>query len=386
MENILEEIYKSGLKLLEPLTPEETYAIVGKEAKKLVQADDASIFLKQGKKLKRVYATSAVLYSFKQRKKGFVYQAYTSHKPLITKIEKMVKIHPQLEAAGMKSTMIIPLSYHKKSIGVLTVLSCKEKHFNNDKLKILSLFASMASMAIRKTQLYDETRKALKNRDLFISLAAHELRTPVATIFGYTQLLNTKSSGRNNTEAKWIKFLHAESYHLTLLIKELLEIERIKSGELQYVFRECSLKEIIYMAIQKIKLNYPDRKIIFEDLLNNPNDKIIGDFDKLLQVLNNLLENAAKFSSPDTQITIRLDSKPHNYVLRVIDQGKGISKKDLPKVFEGYYKKEDDTSKGMGLGLFLCKSIIEKHRGSIKIKSHPGKGTLVEVQLAKAKI
>lgn len=381
MDNILEKIYKAGLKFLEPLTLEETYRVVALEAKNLVKANSASVFLKQGNNLKRVYSTPPFMLSFKQRKRGFIYEAYKTRKPSITDINKLLKIHPELKTTGIKSSLVIPLSYQRQAVGVLTVLSYKTDYFDAEKVKILSLFASMASLAVRKTQLYERTKVALKNRELFIAMASHELRTPVTTIYGYTQLLSNKMKGRNNAEAKWIKSLHIESHHLSLLIKDLLEIERIKTGKLYFDFKECSLKEIIRMGVENFKFSYPGREIIFENLLGKKSDKVIADFDKLLQVIVNLLDNAAKFSPPNTKITIRLESEFHNLIIKIQDQGKGISKKDLPRIFEGFYKRNDDTTRGMGLGLFLSKSIINKHRGLIKIESLTNNGTAVEISL-----
>lgn len=386
MQTILKRIYKSSLNFLVPLTLEETYKQLETEFKKLVNADSVSIYIKHGNKLVRVHSSSKNLPTFKIRKKGFVYQVYKNRKSLILDMKKLRKIHPEFENSKIKSDVVIPLSYHNHTVGVLTIHSHKSNYFNYKSVRILNLFSSMASLAIRKAQLYNETKKALENRDLFISLAAHELRTPVTTIYGYAQLLYNRSKGKNHTEARWISSLHNESSHLIQLINDLLEAEYIKSGRLQYIFKECSLKKIIKITIEDLKFTYPGKKVIFEDLTENETDTVIGDFDKLLQAINNFLDNAAKFSQPDTPITIQLESKNDSQLLRIIDQGRGIPKQDLTKLFEGYSKKKDDHTKGIGLGLFLCKKIIDAHRGSIKIQSILNKGTIVEIRLPKIKI
>ncbi|MCL4365708.1 ATP-binding protein, partial [Patescibacteria group bacterium] len=365
MTQTLEEIYNAGLRFLEPLTFEKTYKIVAEEARRLVQADSVSIHLKQKNELKRVYASSPTLYAVKSRKRGFIYQTYKSHQPLTVCKKQVVEAHPELKTTKIQSWALIPLSYLNQAVGVLTIQSHEEKYFDDKKMKILNLFASMASLAIRKAQLYAEAQKALQNRDLFISMAAHELRTPVTTIYGYTQLLYNKLGKKKGLEARWIKALHHETHCLSALVKELLETAHIKSGKLHYTFQEYSFRKIVKTAVGNFKFNHPEQEVVFEDLLGKKKDMIIVDHDKLIQAIINILDNAVKFSPLHTKITIRLLVKSQNYTLQIIDQGKGISKEDLPNIFDVYYKSKDTSIPGMGLGLFLCKNIIEAHRGSI---------------------
>lgn len=386
MENILKDIYKAGLKFLVPLTAEETYKTIVHEGIKLVGAEYGSILLEREGHLERVYASLPFAYQTKIRKRGNTYRAFRTRKTIMASISKIEKAHPELKAFGIRWSVFIPLSYIGKAIGVLTVNSRRDEEFNRKSLEVLEHFGSMASLAIRKTQLHDETKKALETRDLFISVAAHELRTPVTTIHGYAQLLYQKTENKQNSEARWIGELHAESARLALLVNDLLEISRIKTGKLQYHYKECSLLELAERAVKNFQFNHPKREIIYVNDLGKLPDLIIGDFDKLLQVFSNLLDNAAKFSDLNDKITIILKAKLNNLIIQVIDHGKGISKRDLPKVFEGYYRGQNNGVEGMGLGLFLCKNIIEKHHGSIHLHSKVNKGTVVEVQLPRAKI
>lgn len=384
---ILEKIYQATLQFLVPLTPQETYAAIVREAIKLVGGDAGRIVLEEDGDFKVVYTSAPVAKLPKVvRKKGFVYTAFKNHKAFLLTVAQIAAVYPDIAKMGIQSAVLIPLSYRGKAIGVLAIESYRPGYFSTKELEILKVFGSMASLQIRNIQLYEETKKNLETRDLFISLAAHELRTPITTIFGYAQLLHNKIQGKDRPEFRWINALHAESYRLTLLVKDLLEINRIRTGKMQYLFRECPLKEAVKRAIDNFKFNYPDRVIIFEDELDRNEDLIVGDFDKLLQVLINLLDNAAKFSAPESKVQVILRPNQQNLVLQVKDQGTGITKKDLPKVFDGFYQGRGGAKEGMGLGLYLCKNIIEEHRGTIHMHSKLGKGTLVEVQLPKAKI
>lgn len=381
-ENVLEKIHKAGLKFLIPLTPEENYALVVKEAMKLVKADSGSILIMQEGELKRVYASSPNLYKIKSRKKGQMRMVFRTRKPMIFSSKEIAKVNPDIKKIKAKSHMIIPLYYRHQSLGVLTLNSLKDNYFTLQDINVLKLFGPIASLAIRKTELHDTTKKALAARDLFISMAAHEFRTPLTTIKGYIQLLHSKLSGADTSESRWIQELMWESYRLTILVNELLEVERIKTGQFHYTFKECSLKEIIGRALKDFRFTHPERSIILEDNLHGSNDYVIGDYDKLLQVIINLLENAAKFSPSGSEITISLRLKLKLLVILIKDKGQGIPKKELPEVFERFYKGTSNPDhKGLGLGLFISKSIITQHRGSIKIHSKLNIGTSVEIRL-----
>lgn len=385
MDDVLEKIYKAGLKFLDPLGSEETYKTIVDEAVKLVDADYGSIALLIDDDFQKVYSSSPDGVKSPVRKRAFAYQAVSEKRPLIVNTEDIGDAHPELRQNGIVSTIHIPLSYKNNSIGVLIVNSKKPQKFGGREMDILKLYGSMASLAIRKTQLYDETKKALEIRDLFISLAAHELRTPLTSVNGYVQLLNNKMVGKDTPESRWVEQLSWECLRLTNLASELLTLNRIKAGQLQFFWKECHLREIIDRALDSFSLIYPKRVVEFSDGIKGGLDVVIGDYDKLIQVVNNLLDNAVKFSAHNSNIKVSLNSKNKLLVLQVADSGQGISKKDLSRIFEGFYKGVDNQKSGIGLGLYLTKSIIKEHRGEIVIKSKEDKGTVVEVKLPLAK-
>ncbi len=382
METVLEKVHNSALKLLTPISVEETYKVIVDEAMDLVKADYGSIFLAKNDELERVYASDPILFSIKPRKRGYTYSVHRTGKPVILPSEQIEEIHPQFGKTKARSDIIVPLKNQNKSMGVLTIQSHQKKFFSRREIAILNLFIPLASLAIRKAQLYDEIKGALETRDLFISMAAHELRTPLTAVNGYVQLLHSKLSGGDNSESRWIEQLYSETRRLTNLVNELLEINRIKSGELNYFWKECRLKEIISRVQSGFKFSYPEREFIYEDKVDGQSDIIIGDYDKILQVLTNLVDNAVKFSPPHTPVTLSLKSKNHNFIVDIKDHGIGIPKEDLDKIFEGYFRgKNNKTMEGMGLGLYIVKDIIHRHHGDIEISSKVSKGTTFRITL-----
>ncbi len=381
---ILERINKASLKLLHPLSLQETYKAIVNEALKLVDAELGTIILEQDGQLKRVYFNNKVLESVQRRKRGYTYKAFTQQRAIVVGIKSYQKVFPVFKKLSIKSSIIIPFSYRGKSIGVMIVHSVKEKHFSSKELETLKVFGSMASLAIRKAQLSDEINKALETRDLFISMAAHEFRTPLTTINGYVQLLSKKFAGKKTQESDWIREMTWECYRLNLLISELLEINRIRTGKLVYNWSEHSLRQILKRSIINFKFGHNNRVVVYEEGSNIQLDYVIGDFDKLLQVFTNLLDNAAKFSPSDSKIILRLTYRYPLFKIAIQNEGH-IDKEDLPKIFNQFYK-GSEHKQGLGLGLFITKTIIERHKGTIDAKSSRGKKITITVKLPRAAV
>jgi signal transduction histidine kinase len=390
IETILQKINESALHFLAPLSLEETYQTIAKESVKLIDGIDSSILLAEPKtrNLHVVYSTTKKNQNFKMRRRGYAYTSYTKRRAFVITVEDFAPHHKEVLKEGIKSILFIPLYYQRKSMGTLCVRSKEESSFLSEEFDALKVFGSMASLAIRKAQLYNETAKALKIRDLFMSMAAHELKTPLTSINGYIQLLHSKMKDTGNREAGWVQQLQFESNRLTNLIDELMQTHSIKSGKLQFSWQECSIREILRQAIMTFQFSYPARLVFFDDeATDKVVDTIIGDFTKLRQAFDNLLDNAGKFSALESPIKVTLRFEEPFFVISIQDQGSGIASQDLPHIFDEFYKSsENSTLEGMGLGLFLVKSIVTQHHGKISVTSSPKKGTTMEVRLRKVEV
>lgn len=379
----IESIYKSSLKFLMPLTLVETYHTVVNEAIRLVGGFDGVVLLGKKGGFDNVYTSSSIVTNSKIRPRGFTYKSFKNKKTLVMDYKTLLKTHPELAQIGIKSAVFIPLTYKDESIGVLIIRSRKQNSFSEDKLGILKLFGSFASVAIRKSQLHQEARDALEVRDLFIAMASHELKTPITTIAGYTDLIKNKLDRGLKINPKWIHSMYRENRRLIYLINELLEINQIRQGELVYDFKEFNIVKVVETAISNFKIQYPHRKILFQDNMVNVNGSMIGDSSKILQVLENILINAEKFSEKASVIKVGLEVKNKYIYLIVRDNGVGIKKQNMKKVFEKYYKGNPNKKEGMGLGLYLVKEIVKKHKGIIKVKSKKNSGTEVSLLFPK---
>lgn len=383
MEQILEKINLAGISLLRASTPEETYKAVVQEAIDLVSAEYSSILLADNGELKRVYASDPFFNKLKLKKKGTIEQAFKKNKLIVNNITSSTKVDSVIRKKGIQSVILIPLVQGNEVCGVLTVMSLKKEHFSSSQVAALRVFGSMASFAIRKSQHYIEMRKALEIRDMFISMAAHELRTPLTSISGYIQLLYSKFANSDNPSKKWIVALHEENKRMMHLVKELLEVNRLKAGQMQFRWQECDLVTLIKKSIKSVQSKFTTRIINFNNNLKD-SSFIIGDSERLQQAFINVLDNALKYSNAKYPVEITLLCKNNSFFIQIKDHGKGIDKQDLPNIFAGHHKGESGEE-GFGLGLFFVENIIRQHKGSIGIKSELNKGTFVEFKLPKAR-
>jgi signal transduction histidine kinase len=385
MDSNLEKIYQSFLKLLEPVAPRRVYKIIVEEAASLVQAEYGSILLaRPDGGFERAYTNIPKRYRLlRSRKHGYVYRTFKKGWLQVLSKDELSAVHPEFRSRKIKSIILIPLSFNNISIGVLSLQSTKLRHFNQKRRNSLKLFGSAATLKIRNTQLLTETEKALASRDLFISMASHELRTPLTTVQGYAKLIGSRIKSGKPVQTRWVNMLDSEIERMSRITKELLDIDFIRKGRFQYDMDEFRLLTLVNRTKKSFMYSFPDRKLEVK-FTSKEDSKAYGDMDKLQQVLSNILSNAVKFSYLNTPISFKVEEEENNYAIEITNLGDGIQKKDTENIFENFYK-GDPKKPGMGLGLYIAKTIIDDHRGDIIVKSKPKDKTTFKVVIPQLK-
>lgn len=364
-----------------PLSTEETYVIIVQEAQKLADAKYGSIFIYKNKKLNRVYSSVPPEFQLEPRKRGYTFKSFSKREAFVVSTEIIRKFHPTFQDKKTKKMIFIPLSYEQDSLGVITLDSSHRKNFSSHDLKVLQLFGSLASTKIRNAMLVAELKASLETRDTFISMASHELKTPLTAISGYIQLIDRTLQNKKEVKTEWVKNLSLSSERMTRLIDELLHVNRIRMGKMTYQFKPIDLEKVIRQALKDFSVSYPNQIVKFKDLRQDTSALIWGDRNKLVQVVVNLLNNAAKFSEKNTAVQITLQNLNKKYQVTIEDRGLGIAAEDLGHLFEEFYKTKADTREGLGLGLFISKKILEAHKGKVILKSQLNQGTTVSFVL-----
>ncbi len=226
--------------------------------------------------------------------------------------------------------------------------------------------------------------KALEaERNKFISSVSHELKTPLTTIIGYIDLLQRRGTEDKNLTDKALDVTKSESKRLLRLVNDLLNINTYSRLDFDFIFTDVNMNDILEEAVQEMNIKGEgENKAIVYNSVDLP--VIIGDYDRLKQVILNVLDNALKYSHEQDVIKVTATYYDDILEISIRDYGEGIPENVRSKVFDAFYRVGDDRSRlsgGFGLGLSIVKHIIQKHNGDVEIESILGQGTLVTIRL-----
>ncbi|HEY4389022.1 MAG TPA: HAMP domain-containing sensor histidine kinase [Ktedonobacteraceae bacterium] len=226
-------------------------------------------------------------------------------------------------------------------------------------------------------------RDQLARKEQFTAMIAHELRGPLAPIINYAQMLARQATTSQNegtpdekkqqrrmaTIQRQTSIIVSQARRLTRLVNDLLDASRLTSGQFTLFRESCDLAQLIRDTVEQLRPVAPYHKFHIE----TPLDKVIGNWDsgRLQQVLGNLLDNAIKYSDEQTTITIRLTQTPDFVQVSVHNQGASIPSSDISQLFRPYVRLQATSDRrGSGLGLYIAKSIIEAHAGTLLLEPH----------------
>jgi len=277
--------------------------------------------------------------------------------------------------------------------------SAKTNSFTDEHIQLAEALATQAAFAIQNANLFDELYKAKEaaeaanaSKSSFVANVSHELRTPLTSILGFTKVIkrrfkdkllpqidlndrNNQRDVKNTTEE--LDIIISEGERLTTLINGVLDLAKIEAGKLEWNMEPLSISEVIDRALTSTSTLFDQKELNLIKEVENGLPDVIGDQDRLVQVMINLLSNAVKFTDQGS-VTCRAAQAEDEILISVIDTGSGIAKEEQTRVFEQFAQVADTlTGKpgGTGLGLPICKEIIEYHGGHIWIDSELGHGS-----------
>jgi PAS domain S-box-containing protein len=232
---------------------------------------------------------------------------------------------------------------------------------------------------------YSELQKIDEMKDSFLSTVSHELRTPLTSIKGFAEILLSYEEDRE-TQKEFLNIINEESERLTRLIDDLLDLARLESGRQEWVTDRIAITDIITQAVHAVHSLVTQKRLNIQTDLASDLPYYAGDKDRLIQVVTNLLSNAIKFTPEEGEIKVKAElvkdtqsKKPVEAIrVSVSDTGIGIEAKNQEAVFERFKQVGDtmtDKPKGTGLGLPICKEIVEYYKGRMWVESEPGKGS-----------
>ncbi len=292
----------------------------------------------------------------------------------------------ELAAAGFGALSSIPGSYaltaplrvNEETVGALLAFGEAEQ-FHVDAVSLASLFAAQVAAAVGNARLFEQVRELDRSKSEFLSIASHEVRTPLTVMKSSIDLLvSTTNFDKSSDQRQLIAFCQESVERLIRLVKDILDVSKIEAGVLSVQFLPTSLNELIEKCLFWVPQLPGGQGIAVDARLPKEPAMVFADPNRIQQVLENLISNALKYSKPGGRVAIELLAHEHEYEVVVADQGKGIEPENLERIFGKFYQVEEAATReqgGTGLGLAICRGIIEAHRGRLWAESTPGQGS-----------
>lgn len=296
-----------------------------------------------------------------------------------------------LRGLGLSSSVCVPLRTGSTVLGALTFVAAESgRHYDEDDLALAEELGRRAAVAIENANLYRTAQEALRVRDGFLSSVSHDLRTPLSAIRGMVQLALRQARRLESAEgarvSQRLEAAEAASARMAAMIDELLDLTRLESGRsLDIDQRPTDLVALVIRLSQEYQRNAPLHRVTVEAAV----PELVGMWDdsRIERVLGNVLSNAIKYSPDGGTVTIvageATDGERPFAEVRVQDQGIGIPEEDLPRIFERFHRAANVVGRirGIGIGLFGARQIVDQHGGALTIASREGEGTTVTIRL-----
>lgn len=282
----------------------------------------------------------------------------------------------------MADSILYPLGKISKTIRT-TKFGTNSLSFENYTYpELIEITNSIQDMDNKIKENLNQLEKEKKVRQDFFANASHELKTPLTSIMGYSELLRTNTITDPNQRQKCLDNIHKEANHMSRLVNDILMVSKLESEDYKSQPTYVRLNESLQRVLDRLKVQAEKMNITFEidceDLL------VYASKDHISTILENLISNAIKYNVYDGTVQISCFKKGKNALIKVSDTGIGISKKDQERVFQRFYRVDKQRSKvvsGTGLGLSIVKHLVQFYQGTIYLQSQEQKGTTITLSI-----
>jgi signal transduction histidine kinase/ActR/RegA family two-component response regulator len=304
----------------------------------------------------------------------------------VLKVSARDETHFQaLRALEIQSCMLVPLLAEGQTLGVMTLVSCStDRHYDSLDLSLAEDLARRCAMAIENARLHQKTLDALRARDEFLAVLSHELRSPLTSILGWTQLLQ-EGGLDSEMQSHAMGVIERNTKTQVQLIEDLLEVSRIITGQLRLESKPVSVSKVIKNVLDLIEPTAKAKNIGIQFVNQSQSDTISGDEARLQQIFWNLVSNALKFTPPTGNVNLLLMNEGDFVKIVVQDSGEGIDVAFLPYVFDRFRQANSSSTRhhgGLGLGLAIVRHLSEMHAGTVSVHSSgKGQGATFTVKL-----
>ncbi len=284
-----------------------------------------------------------------------------------------------------RSQLTVPVARENRVIGVIALESDRLNGFDLEDLNFVVRLADHAAVSISNAQLYEEVKRANQYKSEFVSIVAHELKLPMTSIKGYSDLLVMGAAGQpTEAQMQFLQVIRSNVERMNTLVSDLLDISRIETGRLKLDLKPVEMQLVVEETLRTLRKHIEDKQQVLTVDVPEGLPKVMGDKSRLIQVLANLVSNAYKYTPTGGTITIQVrpdgaseDGRPL-LVCSVQDTGIGMSPEDVEKLGQKFFRSGDQRARdvpGHGLGFSIAKNLIELQGGQMTIESELNKGS-----------
>ena len=313
-------------------------------------------------------------------------------RPIQVMVNETTQLHPKAI-----TQIILPIRRDEKIIAMMMMENFEDRFLDENELNFLVRLCDHASIAIVNSQLYAEVQEANQAKSEFVSLVAHELKNPMTSIKGYTELLATGAVGSiTPDQANFLSTIRNNTDRMNTLVSDLNDLTKIEAGSMRMEPEALDLKEIINELVRSTKRQLEEKQQTLHIEIDKELSEVWADPNRLLQILTNLISNAHKYTHKNGEISLIAEKSkdywgtdPSIWVTHIMvkDNGLGISVEDQKMIFQKFFRSEDAeirASSGTGLGLNITRSLVEMQGGRIWFESEYKKGTTFHLTLPMA--
>ena len=298
-----------------------------------------------------------------------------------------------MKKEGVETFVQVPVRADGEVLGIIQLASRTPRKFSTEEVHLWETIGNQMGVAVQRAQLYEETErqareleKANKRQADFSAMIAHDLRSPLMNITGVAEIMMDGMFGAVTEEQrKWLLRIQANSHNLVDLVSDFLDVSKLESGYVDVNREAVNLTELIQRSVENYRILALEKKISIIGSVDCSLVSIHADSRRLDQVLGNLISNAMKFTKDGGEIEVGAALADAAWVqVWVRDSGEGIPADELGQLFEKYRQGnnvKNSKYKGTGLGLVICKMIVEAHGGKIRVESQEGRGSTFSFSL-----
>ncbi len=298
--------------------------------------------------------------------------------------QRSILTHNVSEAESIDGTpalvqLVVPIQQDGQMTGIITLETQHSTEMNREDITFVERLADRAAVAIKNARLYEAIQAANDAKSEFVSLVAHELRVPMTSIKGYTDLINSGMAGElNETQQQFVDVIRRNLDRMSRLITDLADINRVESGRMVFNLQPFELREIIADVTGSLSERVEARQQTMAVQVDEGVTAVYADPTRIGQVLTNLISNANKYTPDGGHVDVRVHGNDTHAIVAIADNGLGISDEDQEKLFTQFFRSEAHAVReqsGWGLGLSIVRKMIEAQNGEIVFESTLGEGS-----------